>query len=60
MSKKTQEQIVILKNKATGSRYYTRKNPKNTVDKIELKKFDPATRKVETFVEVKAKLKQQL
>ena len=35
----------------------TRKNPKNTVDKIELKKFDPATRKVETFTEVKAKLK---
>ncbi|MBA3679045.1 50S ribosomal protein L33 [Candidatus Saccharibacteria bacterium] len=57
MSKKTQEQIVILKNKETGSRYYTRKNPKNTVDKIELKKFDPKTRKVETFVEVKAKLK---
>ena len=57
MSKKTQEQIVILKNKATGYRYYTRKNPKNTVDKIELRKFDPATRKVETFTEVKAKLK---
>ena len=57
MSKKTQEQIVILRNKATGSRYYTRKNPKNTTDKIELKKFDPKTRKVETFVEVKAKLK---
>ncbi len=57
MSKKTQEQIVVLKNKQTGSRYYTRKNPKNTVDKIELKKFDPKTRKVESFVEVKAKLK---
>ncbi|MEI8072819.1 MAG: 50S ribosomal protein L33 [Candidatus Saccharibacteria bacterium] len=57
MSKKTQEQIVILKNKSTGSRYFTRKNPKNTVDKLELKKFDPKTRKVETFVEVKAKLK---
>lgn len=57
MSKKTQEQIVVLKNKATGSRYFTRKNPKNTVDKIELRKFDPKTRKVETFTEVKAKLK---
>ncbi len=57
MSKKTQEQIVVLKNKATGSRYYTRKNSKNTTDKIELKKFDPKTRKVETFIEVKAKLK---
>ncbi|MBI2798162.1 50S ribosomal protein L33 [Candidatus Saccharibacteria bacterium] len=57
MSKKTQEQIVVMRNKATGSRYYTRKNPKNTADKLELKKFDPKTRKVETFVEVKAKLK---
>ncbi len=57
MSKKTLEQIVVLKNKSTGSRYYTRKNPKNTVDKLEMKKFDPKTRKVETFVEVKAKLK---
>ncbi len=57
MSKKTLEQIVVMKNKATGSRYYTRKNPKNTTDKLELKKFDPKTRKVETFVEVKAKLK---
>lgn len=57
MSKKTQEQIVVLRNKATGTRYYTRKNPKNTVDKIELRKFDPKTRQVETFVEVKAKLK---
>lgn len=28
MSKKTQEQIVVMRNKATGSRYYTRKNPK--------------------------------
>lgn len=57
MSKKTLEQIVVLKNKATKSRYYTRKNPKNTVDKLELKKFDPKTGKVEVFTEVKAKLK---
>jgi large subunit ribosomal protein L33 len=57
MSKKTLEQIVVMKNKATGTRYYTRKNSKNTVDKLELKKFDKRTRKVETFVEVKAKLK---
>jgi len=57
MSKKTLEQIVVMKNKATGTRYYTRKNSKNTVDKLELKKFDKKTRKVETFVEVKAKLK---
>ncbi len=57
MSKKTLEQIVVMRNKDTGTRYYTRKNPKNTVDKLELRKFDPATRKVENFVEVKAKLK---
>lgn len=57
MSKKTLEQIVVMKNKATGTRYYTRKNSKNTTDKLEMKKFDKRTRKVETFVEVKAKLK---
>jgi large subunit ribosomal protein L33 len=57
MSKKTLEQIVVLCNKATGSRYYTRKNPKNTADKLEFKKYDPKTRKVESFVEIKAKLK---
>lgn len=57
MSKKTLEQIVVMKNKATGTRYYTRKNSKNTTEKLELKKFDSKTRKVETFVEVKAKLK---
>lgn len=57
MSKKTQEQIVVLRNKATKTRYYTRKNPKNTTDKLELKKYDPVSRKVETFTEIKAKLK---
>lgn len=56
MAKNTKRQLIVLKNKATGSRYYTVKNTLNSPDKIELKKFDPKTRKVETFVEVKAKL----
>ncbi len=56
MAKNTKRVITVLKNKATGSRYYTRKNTLNTPDKLELKKFDPKTRQVETFVEVKPKL----
>ena len=56
MAKNTKRLLTVLKNKATGSRYYTVKNTLNTPDKLELKKFDPKTRKVETFVEVKAKL----
>ncbi|MEI6581748.1 MAG: 50S ribosomal protein L33 [bacterium] len=55
MAKNTKRQLTILRNKATGSRYYTVKNTLNTPDKLEFKKFDPKTRKVETFVEVKAK-----
>ena len=55
MAKNTKRQITILRNKATGSRYYTAKNTLNTPDKLEFKKFDPKTRKVETFVEFKAK-----
>lgn len=55
MAKNTKRQLIILKNKTTGSRYYTIKNTLNTPDKLELKKYDPKTRKVETFVEVKSK-----
>ncbi|MCX6805970.1 MAG: 50S ribosomal protein L33 [Candidatus Saccharibacteria bacterium] len=56
MAKNTKRQIVVLKNKATGTRYFTVKNTLNTPDKLEMKKFDSKSRKVEKFVEVKAKL----
>ena len=56
MAKKNARQIVVLKNPETGSLYYTRKSAHNTPDKLEMKKYDPKTRKVATFVESKVKL----
>lgn len=56
MAKKTARQIIVLKNSDTGSLYYTRKNSTKTPDPIKLRKYDPATRKVETFTESKIKL----
>ncbi|MAV28545.1 MAG: 50S ribosomal protein L33 [Legionellales bacterium] len=47
--------LVKLVNKATGSYYVTVKNPKNTTDKLRLKKYDRKTRKIEEFVEDKIK-----
>ncbi|MDP4038662.1 MAG: 50S ribosomal protein L33 [bacterium] len=53
---KTSRQIVVLKNPNSGTLYYTRKNPTNTPDKLVFKKYDKATRKVETFKESNVKL----
>ncbi len=47
--------LVKLVNKATGSYYVTVKNPKNTTEKLRLKKYDKKTRKIEEFVEDKIK-----
>ena len=46
---------VKLVNKATGTYYVTVKNPKNTTDKLRLKKYDKKTRRMEEFVEDKIK-----
>ncbi len=56
MAKKLNRELIVLKNPDTGTLYYTKKNKVNSPDKISLKKFDKATRKVETFKEVKMKL----
>lgn len=56
MAKKTARQIVVLKNPDTGTLYYTRKNSTKSPDPIKLRKYDRATRQVETFVESKIKL----
>tara|TARA_B100001989_G_C24321477_1_gene355394 strand:+ start:480 stop:647 length:168 start_codon:yes stop_codon:yes gene_type:complete len=47
--------LIKMVNKATGTFYVTVKNPKNTTDKLKLKKYDKKTRKVEEFVEDKVK-----
>ncbi len=55
MAKKGNRQLIRLINPNTGSFYVTTKNRVNTKDKLELKKFDPKTRKHEIFKEKKIK-----
>lgn len=47
--------LIRLVHKETGYFYVSRKNPKNTPDKIKLRKYNPVTRKTELFVEEKIK-----
>ena len=48
----SQDHLIKLKS-TSGHVIYSRKNKKKVERKIELKKFDPKTRKHETFKEVK-------
>ena len=58
MAKKNTKRVLIgLVGEETGDRlYYTKKNAMNTPDKLSLKKYNPRTRKVETFTETKKNL----
>ena len=47
--------LIRMVNKETGTFYVTVKNPRNTTEKLRLKKYDKKTRKIETFVEDKVK-----
>ena len=47
--------LIRMVNKATGTFYVTVKNPRNTTEKLRLKKYDKKTRKIEEFVEDKIK-----
>lgn len=49
----SQDNLIILRNKATGQVYYTRKNKRKVERKIELKKFDKVLRKRVVFKESK-------
>jgi len=49
----SQDSLIILKNKATGEVYYTRKNKKKVERKIELKKYSKLLRKRVVFKEAK-------
>jgi ribosomal protein L33 len=49
----SQDSLIILKNKATGEVYYTRKNKKKVERKIELKKYSKTLRKRVVFKEAK-------
>ena len=49
----SQDNLIQLKAKGTGQTYWTRKNRKLVTRKIELKKYDPKTRKHVVFKEGK-------
>lgn len=53
MAKKGNRQIIKLMNKETGTSYYVTKNRVNVTEKLEMKKFDPKTKKHELFKEEK-------
>lgn len=58
MAKKTGKRATIgLVSETTGHRhYYTTKNTVNTPDKIRLRKFNPALRAMDWYVETKKSL----
>lgn len=49
----SQDQLIQLKNKKTGETYYSRKNRKNSDEKLELKKYSKKLRKHVIFKESK-------
>ncbi len=49
----SQPHIIILRSTQSSYVYHTRKNRKQVERKIELKKYDPITRKHEIFKEAK-------
>lgn len=54
MAKKTPVVKVRMESSAgTGYRYYKRKNPKNTTEKMKMRKYDPIARKHVIFEEKK-------
>ena len=49
----SQLHIVKIKSEGSGHIRYARRNKKSTQEKLELKKFDPKTRKHEIYKEIK-------
>ncbi|MFO0743812.1 MAG: 50S ribosomal protein L33 [Candidatus Paceibacterota bacterium] len=49
----SQDRLIKITNKATGTTYFTKKNKKQVTRKIELKKFDKKLRKHVVFKEAK-------
>ena len=55
MAKSNTLLIKLVSSADTGYYYVTKKNPRKTTDKIELKKYDPVARKHVVFKESKIK-----
>ncbi len=55
MAKSSTIQIKLVSSADTGYYYVTKKNPRTTTDKLELRKYDPVARKHVIFKEAKIK-----
>jgi len=55
MAKSNTIQIKLVSSADTGYYYVTKKNPRTTTEKIELRKYDPVARKHVVFKEAKIK-----
>ena len=53
MAKKGDRKHVILESTVSGHSYHTNKNKRNTVDRMEIKKYDPVARKHAVYKEKK-------
>ena len=49
----SQDRLIKIQNKSTGTIYFTRKNKKTVTKKLELKKYDKVLRKRVVFKEAK-------
>lgn len=55
MAKPTTIQIKLESTEGTGYFYIAKKNPRNTTQKLEFRKYDPVARKHVPYKEVKLK-----
>ena len=55
MAKAANVKIKLVSTADTGYYYVTKKNPRNSTEKFEFKKFDPVVRKHVIFKEAKIK-----
>ena len=55
MAKPTTVKIRLMSTAGTGYFYVTKKNPRNTTEKLSMRKFDPIARKHVEFKEAKIK-----
>jgi len=55
MAKQNTVQIKMVSTADTGYFYVKKKNPRNTTEKLEMRKYDPVARKHVTFKESKMK-----
>ncbi len=55
MAKSNTIQIKLVSTADTGYYYVTKKNPRTTTDKLEMRKYDPVARKHVIFKEARIK-----